>query len=296
MSLQKERHVLSSTHWLDYAAWTVLTSFRDFDALNEKIEKMQGLIDRLIADQLPSGSSGKQRSTVLTPASITPSPNLNTADLTDQSDHNEALGISSATSHARLPGFLGPTSSSFLLRMATDSLASAGIHTPVCTRLEVEPHPTLTKVKYQGTSSVNCGIENPLRTIPRHEALRLLGVYDEEYGSIYPFIDKKVLYHAAQCFYDYVDMASPSSTKTYQKDENTLSDGIWDILKLVIAIAAAIESHGSNAFSARLLKSVESGFNIRVLGEKVELLEIQAWTAMVGLFLFSDACDILLMI
>ena len=174
MSLQKERHVSSSAHCLDYAACTVLISFRDFDAFNEKIEKMQGLIDRLIADRLPSGSSSNQRSMALTPASITPSPCLNTTDLTDHSHHNEALGISSATSHTRLPEFLGPTSSSFLLRMATDSLASAGIHTPVCTRLDVEPHQTSTKVIYQDTSSVNRGIENPLCTLPRYDALRLL--------------------------------------------------------------------------------------------------------------------------
>ncbi|XP_014557576.1 hypothetical protein COCVIDRAFT_15163 [Bipolaris victoriae FI3] len=280
MPLQKERHVLSSAHCLHYTVCTCLTSFRDLDALNEKIEKMQEQIDRLIADRLPSGSSGKHQSTVSTTASISPSQGLNTTDLTDQSDHNGALVNSSATSHARLPEFLGPTSSSFLFRMATDSLASAGIHTPVCTKLEVEPLPTSAKVKRQDTSSANRGMENPLCTIPRNEALRLLQVYDEEYGSIYPFIDKTVLHRAAQCFYDCVDMASPSSTKTYQKDENTLSDGIWDILKLVIAIAATIESHGPNELSAKLLNSVESGFDIRVLGEKVELLEIQAWTAM----------------
>ncbi|KAJ5027782.1 hypothetical protein J3E73DRAFT_229341 [Bipolaris maydis] len=241
----------------------------DFDALNDKIEKMQEQIDRLIADRLPSNSSGKQ-----------PSPSLNTTNWTDQLDHNGASATSSATSQARLPEFLGPTSSSFLLRMATDSLASAGIDIPVCTRLDVEPHPTSAKVKYQDASPANRGVENPLCTIPRNEALRLLQVYDEEYGSIYPFVDKTVLHRAAQCFYDCVDMESPSSTKIYQKDENTLSDGIWDVLKLIIAIAAAIESHGPNALSASLLKSVESGFDIRVLGEKVEILEIQAWTAM----------------
>ncbi|KAF2992973.1 hypothetical protein E8E13_000321 [Curvularia kusanoi] len=233
---------------------------------------------------------------VLTPASIVPSPSLKATDLTDQADHSEALSISSSTSHAKSPEFLGPTSSSFLLRMATDSLASAGMHTSVCTGLEAEPHPTSTKVRYQDTSSANRTTENPLCIIPRHEALRLLEVYDEEYGSIYPFIDKKILYHAAQCFYDCIDMASPSSIESYQTDENTLSDGIWDVLKLIIAIAAAVESHGPNIFSAGLLKSVESGFHIRTLGEKVELLEIQAWTAMVGWFLVTDAWVILLMI
>src|SRR5690348_16497309 len=135
--------------------------------------------------------------------------------------------------------------------MATDSLANAGIPTSVYTGLGVEPHPAAARVRDQDTGSTSRGIENPLCTIPRNEALQLLEFYDEEYGSIYPFIDKTVLYRAAQYFYDCVDMASPSSTKTYHKDENTLSDGIWDILKLAIAIAAAIKSHGPNALSAR---------------------------------------------
>lgn len=265
----------------------VLTSFRDMDALNEKIEKMQAQIDRLIAERLPASSSTKPRLTVSTPASRPPSPGLNTTHLTDQPDHNRAFVISSATPRPRQPEFLGPTSSSFLFRMATDSLANAGIHTPGYTGLEVEPHPASAKVGSQDTSSTNRGIENPLCTIPRNEALRLLEFYDEEYGSIYPFIDKTVLYRAAQYFYDCIDMASPSSTKTYHKDANTLSDGIWDILKLAIAIAAAIENHGPNALSAKLLKTVESGFDTRFLGEKVDILEIQAWTAIVGLLLFA---------
>jgi hypothetical protein len=268
----------------------ILTSFRASDAVTEKIERMQAQIDRLIADRHLAGSSSKQRSTVSTPASMSLSPNLNTTNLTEQSDPSVDVVLSSATARARQPVFLGPTSSSFLFRMATDSLANAGIHTSVCTVFGIGPHSASAKIRDQDTSSTNRGIENPLRTIPRHEALKLLEFYDEAYGSIYPFVDRTVLYRAAQYFYDCVDMASPSSTKTYHKDENTLSDGIWDILKLAIAIAAAIESHGPNELSARLLKSVDSGFNTRFLGENVDLLEIQAWTAIVGCVYSLDEC------
>ncbi|KAK5047533.1 hypothetical protein LTR84_006630 [Exophiala bonariae] len=252
---------------------------RDFDGLNEKIERMQAQIDRLVADGLLASSLTKQPSTISTPASFPSSPGLNITHLHHQSDNNGLLRISSTTSRAGQPEFLGPTSSSFLFRMATTSLANAGIHTPRYEGLQLGPLSASTKVRYQAASSVNRDIENPLCTISRNEALRLLDFYYDEYGLIYPFIDKIILYRAAQYFYDCIDMASPSSTKTYPKDENTLTDGIWDILKLAIAIAAAIENHGPNALSAKLLRSVESGFDTRFLGKNVDLLEIQAWTA-----------------
>ncbi|RVX65782.1 hypothetical protein B0A52_10313 [Exophiala mesophila] len=251
----------------------------DFESLNEKIEKMQAQIDQHIADGRLTCSVAKVPGTSSTPTPIIHSPNVNDYDSTHQSENNRSLLVSSVTSRPGPPEFQGPTSSSFLFQMATDSLAIAGIHPPTHAGLEVDSQSAATKFGRQDTISANFGVENPLRIISRNEALRLLDYYHDEYGVIYPFIDKTVLDHAAHHFYNCSDMASPSSTRTYPKDENTLSDGIWDILKLAIAISAAIENHGPNSLSARLLESVESGFPTRFLGKKVELLEIQAWTA-----------------
>ena len=247
---------------------------------------MQAQIDQHIADGRLTCSVAKVPGTSSTPTPIIHSPNVNDYDSTHQSENNRSLLVSSVTSRPGPPEFQGPTSSSFLFQMATDSLAIAGIHPPTHAGLEVDSQSAATKFGRQDTISANFGVENPLRIISRNEALRLLDYYHDEYGVIYPFIDKTVLDHAAHHFYNCSDMASPSSTRTYPKDENTLSDGIWDILKLAIAISAAIENHGPNSLSARLLESVESGFPTRFLGKKVELLEIQAWTAIVCLLLF----------
>jgi hypothetical protein len=256
---------------LPASGYAVLTPCREIAALNEKSDRMQAQIDQLVAER--TRPPFERRSTISIPASTPPSSSLDTTALTAQLDDVGALTISSASSRAKQPEFLGPTSSSFLFRVASDSLAIAGVHAPA--HCEAESQPSSAKSDLHATYYANRGWESPLCMISREEALRLLEVYDEEYGLIYPFINKTVLARAAQYFYDCVSMAS-STTRSYQKDENTLTEGILDILKLAIAIAAAIENQGPNELSTRLLSSVESDFVTSPLGKKVELLEIQA--------------------
>jgi hypothetical protein len=50
---------------------------------------------------------------------------------------------------------------------------------------------------------------------------------------------------------------------------------------LVIAIALVIEGRGRSALSAKLLGNVESGFDGRLCGPSVDMLEIPAWTLLV---------------
>lgn len=181
---------------------------------------------------------------------------------------------------AKQSEFMGPTSSSFLLGVGTGSVERAGIHT------QSSPSPVLEGVETPSTArnrviSHPRSVKNPLNNISRNEAFRLIDLYDESCGSIYPFIEKALICRAAQHFYDGVEMSSALPPAWISSEENTLSDGIWDILKLVIAIASVMKNLGPTDLSSELLESVESGFVGRLCGATVDILEIQAWTAMV---------------
>lgn len=124
-------------------------------------------------------------------------------------------------------------------------------------------------------------IRDPLCAIPRNEAFRLIAVYDEECGSIYPFLDNELILKAAHDFYNTAESGEVPPFHRTTTSENVLSGGVLDILKLAIATAVVIENSGPTNLSAQLLDSVESGFEGRVCGAQVDILEIQAWTAMV---------------
>lgn len=124
-------------------------------------------------------------------------------------------------------------------------------------------------------------IRDPLCAIPQNEAFRLIAVYDEECGSIYPFLDHKLILKTAHDFYNAAESCRVPSLHRTTACENKFPDGNLGILKLVVATAVVIENSGPTNLSAQLLDSVESGFERRVCDAQVDILQIQTWTAMV---------------
>ncbi|KAK4957764.1 hypothetical protein LTR66_013252 [Elasticomyces elasticus] len=175
---------------------------------------------------------------------------------------------------------MGPTSSAFTFGVAKSSLRRMGIQS--------DPDPVdngpgsylTTPTRTPAPSHDVLHTWDPLHTIPRAEAIRLIETYEEESGSIYPFLDIELLTKSAHCFYDGTNDVRESLSARGSRLENTLSGGVNDILKLVIAIALIIEGRGPTSLSTKLLDSVESGFDGRPCGPSVDMLEIQAWTLM----------------
>lgn len=246
--------------------------------LNDKMEKMQEQIDRLSSrtNMIMSTSSGE---TAL--ASI-PSENMR-FQMESRLSNRDMLSQSSPSS-SRRPDFMGPTSSTYLFGVAADSLERAGIHTNISAAPDREVGITASVSVPQETSRRTHCRNNPLLKLTRNEALRLIDLYEDECGSLYPFVDKLLVCRAAHYVYEHA-ASSVSSLPSTQIEENKLSDGVVDILKLVIAIALVLEGQGPGNLSSELLESVEAGFHARLCGAKVDIIEIQAWTAMVRLSL-----------
>jgi hypothetical protein len=101
------------------------------------------------------------------------------------------------------------------------------------------------------------------------EVQRLLGVYNEEIQSVYPFID--------------VNELSGKAVSVFQTPmENTLKD--VQAIKLAVATSVAIEAQGLNNISKRLIDDVEPVI-CRVSGEAfIDLQELQLMIMLVSLF------------
>lgn len=179
------------------------------------------------------------------------------------------------------PQYMGPTSSAYSFGVARTSLQDMGINTGTNSDDAGIRSYSTTPARSPIPSRDSHFPREPLLSITRNEAIRLVEIYEEEFGIVYPFIDIKSVLSAVEQFYTTAKSTRAAEAARRPGDENMLSGGVVDILKLVIAIASVSEGHGPTNLSVRLLDNVESGFEGRLCGPSVDILEIQAWTLMV---------------
>lgn len=249
------------------------------------MQKMQEQIDRLISNTNMAIPVSNQQS----PLALLPSQNTHVETETRESTGN--IFAPPSPSRSRRPEFMGPTSSTYLLGVAANSLERAGIHTETSTVPDRgNSEDADVPIIQEAAQGIHRQV-NPLLKITQDEALRLIDLYEEESGSVYPFLEKALICKAAHAVYERPVVRPSSSLHWAPNEENKLSDGVGDILKLVIAIALVIEGQSPCKLSSELLESVESGFHSRVCGATVDVIEIQAWTAMVSLqWSYLDTC------
>ncbi|KAH6683867.1 fungal-specific transcription factor domain-containing protein [Halenospora varia] len=247
----------------------------EWKKMNEKILKLQEQISFLVSN----AASGVPSMHQLAPA------NPDSTILRDYSrppseSGNGELPRSAYTCKTPRPKrhsqYMGPTSSSFTFGVAKSSLQGMGI------QAGDDPPSGYSTANSRGLPTPNrvSPASDPLYTIPQNEALRLIATYEEESGSIYPFLNNELVLKATQEVYNTASLGRKSSILLGSKDENVFSGGMLDIVKLVIAIALVIEAGGPTVLSTELLESVESGFEGRFCGLSLDISGIQALTLM----------------
>lgn len=185
----------------------------------------------------------------------------------------------------RQPQFIGPTRSTFSLRIAETSLTRMGIQTgdtpgsrsasPVGLQ---DPSPAeIQNLPADMQHETDC-----LLSFELDELLRLLDVYEEEIESVYPFTNIKEFSVKLPLIIEYVrNIGTPRADDPSREAQIELKD--VQIVKLAIATAIIIEARGSNTLSKKLVDSVESVV-CRVSGEaKIDLKEVQIMTMLVSL-------------
>lgn len=128
-----------------------------------------------------------------------------------------------------------------------------------------------------GRLAVAC---HPLLSISQVEAMRLIDIYEDECGSVYPLIDVGDLRHFAARFYDDVIASHrPATWRTFQLGQ--LSKKSFHTLEIVLAIGLVVEGRGSTPLSSALMDELEAEIDHRPSGTSADLTFTEILTLMV---------------
>ena len=128
-------------------------------------------------------------------------------------------------------------------------------------------------------------IDDPLGNLGMTEALRLVTVYENAVGLMYPCVDlDSVRAYVVDFFRD------DSRQILSAEEEDWFFARDVEVLKIILAIALVTESHGRSGRAAVLAESVEDRFATRVNIPEVDMKELLILTLLVcSLFALSPS-------
>ncbi|KAF2200336.1 fungal-specific transcription factor-like protein [Delitschia confertaspora ATCC 74209] len=168
-------------------------------------------------------------------------------------------------SFSKHPRFHGPTSTAFNLGVAKSSLQTMGITGPEegldegagthhatptespPTEHTIVPKPTLHAEK------------DPIWSLTKHEAIRLVRMWHEEMGMMYPFLDIETVIRYAEMLFSFVEAAARTGLmQGARAGADAIMDPQTTILKLILAIALVLEGCGKDPLGEKLFENVQS--------------------------------------
>lgn len=175
----------------------------------------------------------------------------------------------------------GPTSTAFILDIADTSLERMGIQsTPEDYSVENQTEdPNLPTTKLTKASRVD-----GLPAIEEREIMRLIQVYEDTFGTVYPCLDIEIVKcEAVSRWKREARMRQNAAVNVvyYDSKDYASFDRNLEILKVVLAIALVYESNGYSAEAAQLMSSVEEAMYKRMNIVEVDLKELLIFTLMV---------------
>jgi hypothetical protein len=187
-----------------------------------------------------------------------------------QSGTSAAGGLHRILNAPKSPTYVGPTSAEFGLNRS-QSFASDGDEAvdggDELGMSVVAPSPAPS-----GAEDVTTG--DPLRSLGIDETLRLVQVYEDTVGVMYPCVDlKSVRAYVLEYYRSKSNTSLPESmTQVAQDDWFSARDA--QVLKILLATALLAESHGRSERAAKLADSVEDRFASRLKVAEVDMKEI----------------------
>ncbi|KAL6706789.1 hypothetical protein ACN47E_005125 [Coniothyrium glycines] len=166
-------------------------------------------------------------------------------------------------SFSKHPRFHGPTSSAFNLGVARSSLKTMGITADegedegVVTNDATPRHspPIHTVAQLKGPMHAD---KDPIWAISRHEALRLVHVWHEEQGVMYPILEIDKVLRYTEMLFSFVEAASRSGLmQGALPGADAIMDDQTSVLKLVLAITLVMEGGGKDPLGEKLFENVQ---------------------------------------
>ncbi|KAH8727490.1 fungal-specific transcription factor domain-containing protein [Phaeosphaeriaceae sp. PMI808] len=195
-------------------------------------------------------------------------------------------------SFTKHPRFHGPTSTAFNLGVARSSLKTMGItaaedgddegeHTHDPTPASASPPTTSALPKPLLHSD-----KDPIWNISKHEALRLVQVWHEEQGVMYPILEIEKVLRYTDMLFSFVEAAARSGLmQAALPGADAIMDEQTSLLKLVLAITLVLEGRGQDALGEKLFENVH-GVVEKTLSEPVSLYGIHL-LALAAMYYFT---------
>jgi hypothetical protein len=175
------------------------------------------------------------------------------------------------------PRFQGPTSSAFSFDVAKNTLVNMGypgleneedgngmqddtpLGSPTIRQAVLPTHP----------------FKDPLWSITKEEALRLCVVYEDEICIMYPFLDMNWVSQLVHAQYRFMEENSPKNGLNSSPDSpSSVPEQDLNILKMVLAIASAVECSGQSEFANRLYENTKRASDNILHAEGVSIKDI----------------------
>ncbi|KAG9186582.1 hypothetical protein G6011_09690 [Alternaria panax] len=184
---------------------------------------------------------------------------------------------SRSKSFSKHPRFYGPTSNAFNVGVARSSLKTMGINTgeegeddSILTRNATPraspPIPTAVMSKRPMHAD-----KDPIWSISKHEAMRLVHVWHEEMGIMYPILEVDKLLRYSEMLFTFVEAATRSGLMQGSlPGSDAMVDEQISVLKLVLAITLVLEGGGKDPLGERLFENVHKIFD-KALTDPVSL-------------------------
>ncbi|ODA79178.1 hypothetical protein RJ55_04770 [Drechmeria coniospora] len=192
-------------------------------------------------------------------------------------------GYGGARTVPKDPQFVGPTRPAYGLLVAERSLTRMGI--PASEPEPESPRASPTPSERSRGECADADVDFWNRCTP-HELSRLLGVFEEEVESVYPFIDIVELASRADQIL-YLIRSPASMDNQHRETRPPLTSRDIEMAKLAAATGIAIEARGRNQLSAAIAESVQDSIT-RISRSEVALKGIQL---LVALSIYHFHCD-----
>lgn len=190
------------------------------------------------------------------------------------------------------PRFHGPTANAFNLGVARSSLKTMGITAAddpdpddegvVTNDPTPRPSPPFAPAQLQPSTPLHAD-KDPIWSISKPEALRLVHVWHEEQGIMYPILDMDKVLRYTEMLFSFVEAAARSGLmQGAAPGADSIMDDQTSVLKLVLAITLVMEGGGKDALGEKLFENVQKVIE-RILSEPVSLQSISLLTLTVSL-------------
>lgn len=118
------------------------------------------------------------------------------------------------------------------------------------------------------------------------EISRLINLYEDETGSIYPFLEIEQVRSCANRFHHNISRNRGASRECMPDNEtNEGWDNDLDILKIVVAIALAIEGCGFSEMGKKLVGEVEHSIDQGIAATKADVRGLKVLTLVVSIMI-----------